>query len=126
MNIKKLSVVSILAFSTLSALNVSYASEDIQICRIAGKIAQQAMISKQSGSSMKEIQKDMNKILKLVKQANLSKFETEFLTKLVPFVTLEVSQMDIGKTDKEKRKIINSYMEQRKNVCNSALKENVK
>ncbi len=123
MNIKKLSVVSILAFSTISALNVSYATENINVCTFAGRFAREAMADRQAGASMKDIQKDMDRILGIVKQHIPDKNIVEFLTKLAPFYPLDVSQVKIGKTKKEKRKIVSDYMKLREKDCNTALKE---
>ncbi len=123
MNIKKLSVIGILAFSTISALNVSYATENINVCTIIGRFARQAMADRQTGSSMKEIQKDMNRLLGMAKQHISDKNIVKLLTKLAPIYPLEVSQVKIGKTKKEKGKMVADYMTFKEKECNTALKE---
>ncbi|MDP8078427.1 hypothetical protein [Phocoenobacter skyensis] len=120
MNIKKLSVIGILAFLSL---NVSYASKSANVCIVSAKFAQIAMAGRQEGASRKEIQKEMDRILKIVKQSGLSKEEIGFLIEMAPVYPLDVSQVKIGKTKKEKRKIVADYMKLREKDCNTALKE---
>ncbi len=123
MNIKKLSVIGILAFSTISALNVSYASETSSLCSSMGIFAKEAMASRQRGNSMKEIKKDMDRLLQILAKHTDDKNVLKLFKNFSSIYTVEVSKIKIEKNKKKKRKIIEDYRNIKENMCNTTVKE---